>query len=334
MILLDSLYINSGGGLRLLEYLVRMLQQKNVEFFLLADSRCTGKFDSVKHIEYMQASIMQRHQFYKKHRNDYSSVLCFGNIPPTVNLTVPVYTYFHNINLLKLEGCISGIRRCLAFLKRVYIHSLSRNTDKWIVQTTNTQEELHSHFKIDKDEILVLPFFELEDSPNIQVCQEKEDYVLIGNYNFGNRGHKELIEAWKILNDKGIHRTLHLTVDRQDAGFKAIEMKYNFEELGIVNHGIVDFKSVVDLYGRSKAIVYPSRNESLGLGLIEAIYYGSDVISADLPYTYSVCTPSEVFDPFSPQSIADAVEKYEEGLSPKSELTISNQIEELVLLMK
>lgn len=214
------------------------------------------------------------------------------------------------------------------------IHSLSRNTDKWIVQTTNTQEELHRHFKIEKDEILILPFFELEDDDsNAQVCHDKKDYVLIGNYNFGNRGHNELIEAWKILNDKGIHRTLHLTVDWQDAGFKAIEMKYNFEELGIVNHGFVDFKSVVDLYGRSKAIVYPSRNESLGLGLIEAVYYGCDVISADLPYTYSVCTPSEVFDPYSAQSIAAAIERYEAGNSSKSRLKIYNQINDLVSLI-
>lgn len=317
-----------------MEYLVLMLQQKNVEFFLLADSRCTGKFDSVKHIEYMQASIMQRYQFYKKHKNDYSSVLCFGNIPPAVKLTVPAYTYFHNINTLKIDGCVTWKSRFLSFLKRAYIHSLSKNTDKWIVQTTNTQEELHLHFKRSYADILIMPFFELTDEKSSNYIDKvRNDYVFIGNYNIGNKGHRELIEAWRILNDKGIHRTLHLTVDLQDAGFKALEMKYNFGELGIVNHGIIDFKSVVDLYRRSKAIVYPSRNESLGLGLIEAVYYGCDIISADLPYTYSICNPSEVFDPFSPQSIADAVEKYEEGLSPKSELTISNQIEELLGLL-
>lgn len=331
MILIDALYINAGGGLRLLDYLVRTLQQKDVEFYLLADRRCIGKFDSIKYIEYMHASLWQRYKFYRRHKDDYSSVLSFGNVPPPIKLEVPVYTYFHNINLLNLYGCSSFDRRCLAYIKRAFIRSLKSNTTKWIVQTTNTQNELLGHFHELCDKVLIIPFYEL---PELK-CDliDRTDYVFIGGFNRGNRGHRELVEAWKILNEKGVKKTLHLTVDKKDLGFQGICEEFSLEKLSIVNHGIIDFQNVADLYCQSKAIVYPSRNESLGLGLIEAIHFGCDVIAADLPYTHSVCSPSEMFNPYSAQSIAAAIERYEAGNSSKSRLKIYNQINDLVSLI-
>ncbi len=76
--------------------------------------------------------------------------------------------------------------------------------------------------------------------------------------------------------------------------------------------------------------MYPSINESLGLGIVEAITAGCDVIGADLPYMHAVCRPSAVFDPSSPESIADAVERYEKGGMPRSELLVRDQIDTLI----
>ena len=50
MVLIDALYINNSGGLRLLEYLVSVLQSRGIEFFLLADNRCRGVFDGCEHV--------------------------------------------------------------------------------------------------------------------------------------------------------------------------------------------------------------------------------------------------------------------------------------------
>ena len=47
-------------------------------------------------------------------------------------------------------------------------------------------------------------------------------------------------------------------------------------------------------------------------------------------YQNAVCRPSAVFDPFSPESIADAVERYEKGGMSRSELLVHDQIETLI----
>lgn len=143
-----------------------------------------------------------------------------------------------------------------------------------------------------------------------------------------------MIEAWKILQDRGYNLKLHLTIDKKEEKLKEIKTRYDLKELHIDNHGIISYDKVQNLYLQSKATVYPSRNESLGLGLIEAINSGCDIIGSDLPFVYNVCNPSEVFNQSSPMSIADAVERYENGNSPKSELLVENKISELIDILR
>ncbi len=114
---------------------------------------------------------------------------------------------------------------------------------------------------------------------------------------------------------------------------RAYEAKQEKEGVKVVNHGVIPFKDVFDLYKQSKAIIYPSHNESLGLGIVEALTAGCDVIGSDLPFLHSICNPSGVFNPYSAESIADAVMKYEIGEARKSELLIRNQINELIELI-
>jgi glycosyltransferase involved in cell wall biosynthesis len=332
MLLLDALYINQGGGLRLLKYLVRSLQEKKFEFHLLADKRCRGLFDHIANVEYADASICNRYKYYKAHQNTYSKVFCLGNVPPPIRLPIKVYTYLQNINLLNLDGCVSNKRRALTWFKRSIVILLKNNTDLWIVQTDNTRHELMHHLQESESKVKVVPFYDVPKSS--EGNGKKSDYIYISGFNFGNKGHYELIEAWKILHERGYDLKLHLTIDKKEEMLKEIKTRYDLNELHIDNHGIISYDKVQNLYLQSKATVYPSRNESLGLGIIEAINNGCDVIGSDLPFVYDVCNPSEVFNQSSPMSIADAVERYENGNSPKSELLVENKISELIDILR
>ena len=333
MILIDSLYINNSGGFRLLKYLVSVLHHKGIDFYLLADARCTGKFDGCKHVRYMTASLWERKKFYKAKSGRFSSVLCFGNIPTPVKMDVPVYTYFHNINLLTLDEAHSIPVKVKSWLKREVFRYYKKNTDFWLVQTSNTASELVSHLGESSDRVKLMPFYELpEGVEEIAKQPHGDDYVHISTY-VPEKGHENLIEAWKILHKRGINKRLHLTVPLDCYPIADVIKKLQGEGVNIVNHGLVPFKQVIELYGMSKAIVYPSHNESLGLGIVEALVSGCDVIGANLPYIQSICHPSVVFDPYNPKSIANAVERYENGIIQKSVLTIYNHIDELIELL-
>lgn len=332
MILLDSLYINNSGGLRLLEYLVAELNNRDVDFYLLADVRCQGKFDFCKHVRYMPASLWERKNFYKAKGGHFSSVLCFGNIPAPIKLNVPVYTYFHNINLLTLAETRTPAQKVTSWMKREVFRHYKKNTDYWLVQTSNTANELVKHLEEKSERVKLMPFYELpQELFSLANVPHGDDYVYISNYT-GAKGHEELLEAWKILYDKGLNKTLHLTVP-EDCPFTVEVKKAKEKGVNVINHGFVPFDEVCNLYKESKAIIYPSHNESLGLGIIEAINTGCDVIGADLPYTYAICKPSALFKPHNAASIADAVLEYEKDNTTKSELLISNHIDELIDLL-
>ena len=49
----------------------------------------------------LHASISNRLQFYKHHRDSYESVLCL-KYSPNISIDAKVYTYFHNINYLEI----------------------------------------------------------------------------------------------------------------------------------------------------------------------------------------------------------------------------------------
>ena len=334
MILIDSLYINNSGGFRLLEFLVAELMSREVDFYLLADARCMGKFNECKHVCYMNASLRERKNFYKIKGRSFSSVLCFGNIPAPQKLNVPVYTYFHNINLLTLSEANNIKEKMIMWLKRQVFRCYKNNTNYWLVQTQNTANELVRNLGEPERKVKLMPFYELPDT--LGRLAEKPhggDYVYISDYYKGAKGHETLLDAWKILHDKGIDITLHLTIQERNAGFIAEIEKARNEGVRVINHGFVSFEKVMELYGNSKVLIYPSHNESLGLGIIEAVTAGCDVIGADLPYLHAISKPSVVFDPYSAKSIVDAVMEYEKGTSPKTNLLINNKIEEMVNLL-
>ena len=179
-----------------------------------------------------------------------------------------------------------------------------------------------------------MPFYKIPSClDQIEELSHGNDYVYI-SINAPGKGHKELIEAWEILHGKGIDNALHLTIPDMGSSLEKRIIDAQERGVNIVNHGFIPFEKVFELYGQSKAIIYPSHNESLGLGIVEAITAGCDVIGANLPYIHSICKPSEVFNPYSPESIADAVMRYESGLDPKSELLIYNHIDEIIEILK
>ncbi len=332
MILIDALYINNSGGYRLLEYLVKRLIIKEISFFLLADKRCLGQLDYCTNVRYMKASLRDRASFYKERAGEFSSILCFGNIPAPIKLDLPVYTYFHNINLLTLNEAHSIKGKILMWLKREVFRHYKKNTDYWLVQTSNTADELVKHLHETTEKVKLMPFYELPTGIETQVgTTHGYDYVFVAIDTPG-KGHRELFDAWRLLHQKGIDKTLHLTIQEESPLIPIIK-ELQTEGIKIVNHGLIPFKDVFELYRKSKAIIYPSHNESLGLGIVEALTVGCDVIGSDLPFLHAICEPSAVFNPYSSESIANAVISYENNSARKSELLIHDQVEELIKLL-
>jgi glycosyltransferase involved in cell wall biosynthesis len=218
-----------------------------------------------------------------------------------------------------------------AVLKKWTIQAIARFTDNWIVQTSNTEALLKKYLVSKGQNIFVMPVYSIPQKlDSLKNEEHGKDYVFIGQYT-NAKGHDQLFEAWEMMHKQGIDLVLHITVSVSYVlpRIKALQDK----GIRIVNHGFVPYQEVIDIYRQGKVLIYPSFNESFGLGIVEALNAGLDVITSDLPFAHSVCKPSAVFDPYLPQSIVDAVLRYETGTCLKSELTVHDNVNQLINLI-
>lgn len=331
-ILIDALHINMGGALMILNHLVNRLTARNIDFVLLKDIRCPilQSEKCIPNIVVLPSSSKNRYKFYLNNRNNFRSVLCLGNIPPCIKLSVPVYTYIHNVSILKIPDNYPVFWKIKNALKKEYIKFYAKNTSNWIVQTSNTANLVKKYLPCKNKQIMIYPFYHIPNDINKIPWRQRKDYVFIGEHTYA-KGHEYLVEAWRILSNQGFKGTLHLTVASND--FKGIIEKAVHNGTDIINHGRIDFNEVVNLYNQSKAIIYPSLNESLGLGIIEAIEAGCDVIGSDLPYLHSVCNPSKTFKYGDVDSIVNAVLEYEKYSGERTTLKTRDMSDELITLL-
>lgn len=333
MLLVDALYINNSGGLELLKVLIDSFSRSNINVFYLLDIRVQDKISRIFPCTFVKASLLNRYLFYAKNQHRFHKIFCFGNIPPPIRTDALVYTYFHNINLLKIPHSTSLLQYCFSFFKQQFICSNKNNTNYWIVQTANTKEELKRKFKESEEKILIYPFWKDEFSNNENSNIQKTDYVYIANYT-PEKQHLLLIRAWRKLHALGYNLFLHLTLTNCSHLIKEELLLAQKEGVNIINHGTINKEQVISLYECSKATVYTSLNESFGLGIIEALLFRCDVIAPNLPYIHTVCTPSSVFSTFNIDDIVNAIIAYEKGMCMPSSIKISNELKHLIYLLK
>ncbi|MDQ0593045.1 glycosyltransferase involved in cell wall biosynthesis [Chryseobacterium ginsenosidimutans] len=334
MILLDAIYINNSGGKVLLDYLITELEQTDKQVFYLLDFRIKDeglKIKATNNVVYLQASLMKRRTFYKENKNNFSSILCFGNLPPNIRTTAKVYTYFHQLLFIDLPKEMSFIKKKMYYFKTAILNSFKKNTDYWVVQTDLVKEKLSRKYKIPENSILTMPFYPPFNS-NIVLPKKEYQYIYVSNVT-AHKNHERLIKAFVKFYD--IHKKGKLILTIPSYAEEILKMINVMQKEGypIENVGFVDRESLQRLYAESEYHIFPSLSESFGLGLVEAIENGCKIIGADLPYTYAVCEPSIIFNPYEEKSIIDAfLLSFRNNIKPSTN-KITNDVKQLITLL-
>lgn len=342
MMLFDAVYINRGGGKKLLEYIINHCLETGFakDIFFLLDSRFNSetieKLDSSQYV-FIRPSEWNRIVFYKTKITLFDSVFCFANVPPPISIDKKKVTiYFQNVLLLHARRFgVNKINIFLYFLKKMYIKSRVRSNYSWIVQTETTRQLLGVHLLGGNSKIYIYPIFESKIFDRSESKLEANDfnylYVADGS---PHKNHQLLIDAWFLfvqrLNQKEI--TLNLTLDA--SSFDRLNNQIGrIRDLGykVINHGFCSSEKIRVLYSSSKYLVFPSLAESFGLPLVEAAASGCYVIASDLPYVYDVIEPSVAFNPYDVESLVSAllISKDSKSLNITT-LKVKSNIDELL----
>ncbi len=334
MILIDALFINNGGGKVLLDYLIFEIQKTNMKVFYLLDDRISNdkSYNNLENKVFIKATLYNRFMFYYKNTIQFKTILCFANMPLLLRSKSIVYTYFHQRLYLDLPSDISFFNKLIFNLKSSFVKILKNNTNFWIVQNNNMKDLIINKYALSREIVLVFPFFKI-DSEYLSINFERGNNFLYISNASNHKNHLRLIEAFKLFYKKYNIGELWLTIYDNPVLLNIIEKEVNCG-LPIKNLGYIKPRELAKIYKQCKFVIFPSLSESFGLGLIEGIEYGCDIIASDLPYTYEICNPSIIFDPLSVNSIQNSFEIAINGNYNKTIPIVRNKIDSIINILQ
>lgn len=324
--------IKNGGGLELLLYLVEYIKSeyKNIECVVYVDSSLKMiQSSSNVTVIHMASKIGKIKLFYKKLNNS----LYFGNLPPLVKSENSV-VYFHNLYLLMpFEKLMkTSIKFFIKyFLQQLYIKFFIKNVNIVACQNSDIKEKFIKKYSFKN--VQLLPFFRLCNRELLEKKENKYDFCYV-SLAHPHKNHQRLLEACEILSNENVSFSLALTIE--DGHNELIQKIKNINlknVVNIINFGKIPKQEVCKLYSQSRCLIFPSIEETFGLGLVEAVNMDLDVIASDLDYVYQSIEPSLVFDPISSLDISLKMKEYLKEQTKHSKVKIENKINDLIQIL-
>lgn len=238
-------------------------------------------------------------------------ILCFHGLPPLLRNKGRVHIFQQNRNylgLVPLKTFSWRTRQRLRFEQTVAYLFRYRCACYW-VQTPSMAREIQNWYGNEPVNVRVLPFAQRTKQVH-RLDPAKWDFIYVADGE-AHKNHKCLVEAWVFLAQQGIRPTLALTLSGRDTTLMSwVQQQTDAHGLLICNLGYLTHENLLQLYGQTGALVFPSISESFGLPLIEASNLGLPIVASELDFVRDVCEPTHTFDPRSPISIARAIRRF------------------------
>ena len=213
----------------------------------------------------------------------------------------------------------------VAYLNRVIKNSLIKSTAVIAVSNATKNDLLESYGSEFADKIQVIyegwENFTTEDS-SLNVHKENFDYK---NYLFflgTTRKHKNiknLLKAFDIAIKKipaNIQLVLTGRTDYLDNEDQKVLEKINEQGTRVEFTGYVDNEALEYLFRNADAFIYPSLWEGFGIPILEAFSFNKPVLCSNTASLPEVAGDAGIyFDPYDPESIADAIINFYEDES-------------------
>jgi glycosyltransferase involved in cell wall biosynthesis len=161
----------------------------------------------------------------------------------------------------------------------------------------------HDRFFPDRDEVALR-------SRLLDALQIERPYFLAVSCSMHRKNTPRLLRAYAELLKRGVSTNLVVVWDAPN------EIRQTYQALvtqGRIRFtGRVDDRTLRDLYAGATATLYPSLDEGFGLPLLESMSCGTPVIAARASCLPEIAGDAALYvDPFSEQSMIDAMERFE-----------------------
>ena len=335
--IIEATQTYSPGNVELLVFLLDKIEKRGIktQLFLGHESVFTQLSDyKYKHVVIEKSSLIKTIVRFTKSRED---VLFFCSYPPIVkNKNSLVYyhsSFFANPFKFLRDNKLSKKTKFTRVVVYYLIKLFNKNVNYFYCQTYAIEKELKLRFT--NIRVKKMPFFndaELRPLNHKAVKTFTFDFF----YPATPDVHKNFLKLFEAVHILGQQRKVLLcvTIDSKSTQYINEINKVNefLKYEAIINVGRVEKHKVLELFMVSRALIFPSLEESLGLPLIEAAFISCPIIGSNLPFIYDVVENPIVFDQDSSYDIADKMKRFLDGeySSIIQKNKIDNKVDEIV----
>lgn len=267
---------NGGISRYFYEIITRIASVYNIDFFkgyncseYQFDYECMWeKYDQRKYVQAigLNAAFMNKYCENKKYKI----------IHPT---------YYYQCGNVKYDSCILTVYDLIQeiFYKNDPIISHKRDSimraDGVIAISENTKKDLINYYNVPEEKIKVIYLANsLNGNPGIKPYM-KEDYILFVGKRDGYKNGELLIKAYAYADYNKYYKLVFFGGGDATTKERAMISKLGLEGRVIFLSG--DDAILANLYKHSKCFVYPTEYEGFGLPILEAMHYGTPVITTE-----------------------------------------------------
>lgn len=329
-LIVEASHTYFGGGFVLLEQILKYCEKNALSVLVYLGH--SGVYEELKtrnytYITLKKTGLLSTISRYCRRREH---ILFFCNLPPFVkNKKSAVYTqnilFINKPSFDKSQTLIFNLKKLIYYN---WIKHFSGNASQIACQTPEVQKALWSNMKLKSE---LFPFY---NTITPVETAKKYDFCYV-SWPYPHKNHKTLLQAIWQLSEKKVFNIVLTIGDAPEnkpimEEIKAINKRFSREI--IVNAGYLSNEETLGLYACSRALVFPSFEETIGLPLIEALQSGIKVLSADRPYSHNVVEGPILFNPNSSESLAETMNNFLNGSYDASiqKIKVPNRLPELI----
>ena len=333
--IIEASHIDFGGGLVLLEVLLKRLEVQKISSFVYIKNESIKERIVSLGFNYPTIEITGTFKTLCRYMKRRNNILFFCNLPPFSNSNNSIL-YIHNPHLIvSPRECWrkKGETWLFWLKKKVYfnwIRFFIKRVDNVACQTEKVKSNIEANFNVIAR---IMSFY--EDVQVLDSQKKQYDFCYVASA-VQHKNHIVLLKAFEQLLKK-TKATLVLTVP--DSEQQIVNMINNINNVNgyqaIYNYGFVEKEQVAEIYSQSRSLVFPSLAETLGLPLIEAVQYGIKVISSDLDFSHDVVGNAITFDPNNEMDICEKMNNFLDGQydNIKQQVKVNNSLDEIIFCL-
>lgn len=228
---------------------------------------------------------------------------------------LPTVAVVHDLSQYHVEAKYGRLR--MLYIKRLLPHYV-RKAHRVVAISRSTADDLVRYWKVPADRIRVVynGFTALTERQERPVVSSERPILYVSRIEHPGKNHVNLIAAYNQLPRELAERHPLVLAGKDWPGAEVVHAAAEASPYkGLIRFtGFISDDDLADLWRRAAAYVFPSRFEGFGLSLLEAMAAGVPCCCSSTSSLGELGEGvAELFDPDSPEEIANALRKLLEG---------------------